>query len=131
MKNASSTPIHSNPQVFHSLNYSSFDATALENFISFGEDMPFPEDHIVKNRAELDSIPFDVQHLWIGRLDTSGITEYSFNSFQSLRSLVIGNNMFWEGTRCELSNLPSLYSIIMGRNCFECAVSFSLTGLNS
>ena len=112
-----------------SLLSSSLDAPALDNYISFGEDMPSPEDHVVKNRTELDSIPLDVQHLCLGRLDTSGITEYPFNSFQSLRSLVIGKSAFWECTRFELSNLPSLLSIVICNYSFFNAPLFSLTGL--
>ena len=84
--------------------------------------------HVVKSRTELDTLPLDMEDLWIGRFDTTGITEYSFSAFQSLRSLVIGNSIFWEVTSFELSNLPSLQSIDIGRS-FRYALSFSLTGL--
>ena len=83
----------------------------------------------MKSRTELDTLPLDVEDLWIGRLDTSGITEFSFNSFQSLESLIISNGIFWEATSFELSNLPQLQSIDIGKNCFRYAYVFSLTGL--
>ena len=113
----------------HSLISSSFDAIGLENYISFGDKTPSSTSYVVKNRTELDSIPLDVEDLWIGRFDTSRMTEYSFNSFQSLESLIIGNGIFWEATSFELSNLPSLQSIGIGDKCFYWAPSFSLTGL--
>ena len=65
----------------------------------------------------------NVEDLWIGRFDTSGITEFSFNAFQSLKSFVIGNDVFWEVTSFELSNLPQLQSVKLGRSAFECVHS--------
>ena len=113
----------------HSLISSSFDATGLENYISFGDNTPSSTSCVVKNRTSLNSIPLNVEDLWIGRFDTSGITEFSFNTFQSLESLTISNGIFWEVTSFELNNLPSLQSIDIGHCCFYCASSFSLTGL--
>ena len=113
----------------HSLISSSFDATSLEYYISFGDKTPSSTSYVVKNRASLNSIPLNVEDLWIGRFDTSGITEFPFNRFQSLKSLVIGNSIFWGVTSFELSNLPSLQSIEIGVRCFYWAPSFSLTGL--
>ena len=113
----------------HSLIMSSFDATGLEYYISFGDRTPSSTSHIVRNRTELDSIPLNVEDLWISRFDTTGITEFPFNRFQSLKSLVIGNSIFWGVTSFELSNLPSLQSIEIGVRCFYWAPSFSLTGL--
>ena len=106
-----------------------FDASGLEQLILFGDKLPSSTSHVVKQRAELQSIPLDVEDLWIQRFNTAGITEYSFNAFQSLKSLVIGNNLFWTVTRFELSNLPSLESIDVGAWCFVTTPSFSLTGL--
>ena len=113
----------------HSLISSSFDAIGLENYISFGDKIPSSTSYVVRNRTELDSIPLDVEDLWIGRFDTSGITEFSFNTFQSIQSLVIGNGIFWTVASFELSNLPQLQSIDIGDYCFYDASSFSLTGL--
>ena len=113
----------------HSLISLSFDATGLETYISFGDITPSSTSCVVKNRASLNSIPLNVEDLWIGRFDTSGLTEFPFNRFQSLKSLVIGNDIFWEATSFELSNLPSLQSIDIGSDCFFWAPSFSLTGL--
>ena len=97
---------------------SSFDAPVLENYIYFGDMIPSSTSHVVKNRTELDSIPLDVENLWIGRFDTSEITEYSLSLFQSLQSLVIGNSIFWT-TDFELSNLPNLQSVVFGNCAFE------------
>ena len=108
---------------------SSFDAIGLENYISFGDKTPSSTSCVVKNRTQLDSIPIEVEDLWIGRFDTTGLTEYSFNAFQSIQSLVIGNGTFWTVTSFELSNLPQLQSIDIGDYCFYDASSFSLTGL--
>ena len=98
---------------------SSFDATGLEYYISFGDRTPSSTSHIVRNRTELDSIPLNVEDLWIGRFDTSGITEFSFNTFQSLGSLIIGNGIFWTVASFELSNLPSLQSVNLGYAAFR------------
>ena len=102
----------------HSLISSLFDATGLENYISFGDKTPSSTSYVVKNQTSLNSIPLDVEDLWIGRFDTSGITEFSFNTFQSLESLVIGNGIFWEVTSFELSNIPQLRSVKLGRFAF-------------
>ena len=107
---------------------SSFDAAGMEEYISFGEKTPLSTSHVVRNRTELDSIPSDVRDLWIGLFDTSGIIDYSFNCFQSLQSLVIGNGLFWGLTSFALVNLPSLQSIDIGQRSFFWTASFSLTG---
>ena len=113
----------------HSLIMSSFDAPDLQQYISFGDKTPSSTSYVVKNRASLNSIPLNVEDLWISRFDTSGITEFSFNRFQLLKSLTISRYMFMKVTRLELSNIPSLQSIDIGHYCFEYTPSFSLTGL--
>ena len=91
------------------------DAAALENYISFGKKTPSSTSHVVRNRIMLESIPLDVEDLWIGCFDTSGLTEFSFNRFLSLKSLVLGSNTFCYVTQFELNGLPSLQSIIFGK----------------
>ena len=98
----------------HSLLSSSFDAPGLEYYLSYGDKTPSSTSHIVKNRTELDSIPLNVEDLWIQPFDTSELIEYSFNSFQSLQSLVIGKCLFWRVTRFEFTNLSQLQSITLG-----------------
>ena len=102
----------------HSLISSSFDATSLEYYISFGDKTPSSTSYVVKNRASLNSIPLDVEDLWIGRFDTTGIIEFSFNTFQLLKSLTISRYMFMEVTSFELSNLPQLQSVTLGNEAF-------------
>ena len=102
----------------HSLILSSFDASSLENYISFGDKTPSSTSCVVKNRTSLNSIPLNVEDLWIGRFDTTGITEFPFNRFQSIQSLVIGNGIFWEVTSFELNNLPQLQSVKLGNGAF-------------
>ena len=82
----------------------------------------------MRKLTELDSIPLDVEDLWIERFDDTGVTDFSFNAFQSLRSLVIGSGVFWGLSRFELKHLPSLQSIVIGGS-FRSSSSFSLTGL--
>ena len=113
----------------HSPISSSFDATGIENYLSFGTMEPSSASTVVRNRTELNSIPLNVEDLWIGRFDTSDVSEFSPNRFQSLKTLVIGNGLFWSVNRLELNNLPSLQSIDIGAWCFYRAPSFSLTGL--
>ena len=113
----------------HSPISSSFDATGLENYISFGKMKPSATSTVVRNRKELNSIPLNVEDLWIGRFDTSDVSEFSPNRFQSLKTLVIGNGLFWSVNRLELNNLPSLQSIDVGNDCFKYVRSLSLTGL--
>ena len=113
----------------HSRISSSFDASGLEYFISFGGKSPSPTSHVVRKSTELNSIPLDVKDLWIGRFDDTGVIDFSFSAFQSLQSLVIGNGVFWGLTSFELRHLPMLRSIDIGDNCFYWASSFSLAGL--
>ena len=127
--NASMEPIPSNPQVLILTYCKPFDAPGLEYYLSFGGKLPSSTSCVVKNRTQLDSIPMEVEDLWIGRFDTTGLTEYSFNAFQSIQSLVIGNGTFWTVTSFELSNLSQLQSIDIGDYCFWCVPSFSLIGL--
>ena len=113
----------------HSPISSSFDATGIENYLSFRTMEPSSASTVVRNRTELNSIPLNVEDLWIGRFDTSDVSEFSPNRFQTLKTLVIGNCLFWSVNRLELNNLPSLQSIDIGEYCFFLAPSFSLTGL--
>ena len=113
----------------HSPISSSFDATGIENYLSFRTMEPSSASTVVRNRTELNSIPLNVEDLWIGRFDTSDVSEFSPNRFQTLKTLVIGNCLFWSVNRLELNNLPSLQSIDLGDRCFKYAPSFSLTGL--
>ena len=77
----------------------------------------------------LNSIPLYVENLWIGCFDTSGLTEFSFNRFLSLKSLVLGSNTLWYVTQFELNDLPSLQSIDIGKYGFRYAPLFSLTSV--
>ena len=113
----------------HSPISSSFDAAALENYISFGKKKPSSTSHVVRNRIMLESIPLDVEDLWIGCFDTSGLTEFSFDRYLSLKSLVLGSNTFCYVTQFELNGLPSLQSIIFGKNSTCYTPSLSLTSL--
>ena len=113
----------------HSLISSSFDASTLENFISYDNQAPSPTSYVVKNQTELNSIPLDVEDFWISRVDTSEVSEFSPIKSQSLIILVIGNSLYWSVTKLELSGFPSLQSIVIGKWCFYNAPSFSLTGL--
>ena len=113
----------------YSLISSSFDAAVLENYINFGKQEPTVSSTVIRNRTELNSIPLDVEDLWIGRFDASYMYEILPSRFQSLKTLVIGNGLFWSVNRLELNNLTSLQSIVIGYACFNMAPSFSLTGL--
>ncbi|KAK8818954.1 hypothetical protein WA538_001534 [Blastocystis sp. DL] len=107
----------------------SSNATGLENYINFGKQEPTVSSTVIRNRTELNSIPLDVEDLWISRFDTSDVSEFSPSRFQSLKTLVIGNGLFWSVNRLELNNLTFLQSIEMGGACFCYAPSFSLTNL--
>ena len=113
----------------HSLISSSFDAAGLENYLNYGTMEPSSASTVVRNRTELNSIPLDVEDLWISRFDTSDVSKFSPSRFQSLKTLVIGNGLFWSVNILELNNLPSLQSIEIGEYCFYWTPSFSLTGL--
>ena len=84
---------------------------------------------VVRNRTELNSIPLDVEDLWISRFDTSDVSEFSSSRFQSLKTLVIGNGLFWSVNRLELNNLTSLQILYIGNGCFENVRMFELNGL--
>ena len=90
---------------------------------------PSASSTVVRNRTELNSIPLNVEDLWIGRSDTSDLSEFTPNRFQSLKTLVIGKGLFLLVNRLELNNLPSLQILYIGNWCFRDAPSLSLTGL--
>ena len=85
---------------------------------------------VVRNRTELNSIPLNVEDLWIGRFDTSDVSEFTQNRFQSLKTLVIGNGLFWSVNRLELNNQNSLQIIYIGDYCFGQLRVFELDGLS-
>ena len=103
----------------HSLISSSFDATGLENYISFGKLEPSPTSTVVRNRTEFNSIPLDVEDLWIGRFDASDVSEFSPSRFQSLKTLVIGNGCFGNVRVFELDGLGELESVVIGQQSFR------------
>ena len=112
----------------HSPLSSSFDASGLDNYINFGTMKPSASSTVVRNRTEYNSIPLDVEDLWISLFYASIVTEFSPGRFQSLKTLVIGNGLFWSVKTLELNN-PSLQSLYIGNGCFFLAPSFSLIGL--
>ena len=126
---ASTTPIPSNPQV-RILPFPHHSMLLLWRITSVLEKKkPSSTSHVVRNRIMLESIPLDVEDLWIGCFDTSGLTEFSFDRFLSLKSLVLGSNTFWNVTQFELNGLPSLQSIIFGKYSTCYTPSLSLTSL--
>ena len=113
----------------HSSIISSFDANDLGNYISYGGLEPSPTSFVVKNRTELNSIPLDVEDLWISPFNTTEVSEFSPSKYPSLKTLVIGRSVFWSVTKLELNDHPSLQFLSVGANCFYNSPSFSLTGL--
>ena len=113
----------------HSLISSSFDATGLENYISFGIMEPSATSTVVRNRTQLNSIPLNVEDLWIGRFVASDVSEFLPSRFQSLKTLVIGNGLFWLVNRLRLNNLTSLQILYIGDRCFKKVLVFELEGL--
>ena len=109
---------------------SSFDATGLENYINFGKQEPTVSSTVIRNRTELNSIPLDVEDLWISRFDASDMYELSPSRFQSLKTLVIGNGLFWSVNRLELNNQNSLQILYIGNGCFGKVRVFELDGLD-
>ena len=114
----------------HSLISSSFDAAALENYISFGKQEPTVSSTVIRNRTEFNSIPLDVEDLWIGRFDTSDVSEFLPSRFQSPKTLVIGDRQFWSVNRLELKNQNSLQILYIGNGCFGKVRVFELDGLS-
>ena len=114
----------------HSPISSSFDAAALENYINFGKQEPTVSSTVIRNRTEFNSIPLDVEDLWIGRFDASDVSEFLPSRFQSLKTLVIGNGLFWSVNRLELNNLTSLQILYIGNGCFVNVRVFELDGLS-
>ena len=110
---------------------SSFDAAGLENYINFGKQEPTVSSTVIRNRTELNSIPLDVEDLWIGRFDTSDVSEFTPNRFKSLKTLVIGNGTFWSVNRLELNNLTCLEMLYIGDYAFQNTGSFEMSNLTS
>ena len=114
----------------HSPLSSSFDAAGLENYINFGKQEPTVSSTVIRNRTEFNSIPLDVEDLWIGRFDASDMYEFLPSRFQSLKTLVIGNGLFWSVNRLELNNQNSLQILYIGDWCFRKVRVFELDGLD-
>ena len=114
----------------HSIISSSFDAAGLENYLNYGTMEPSSASTVVRDRTDLNSIPLDVENLWISRFDTSDVSEFSPSRFQSLKTLVIGNGLFWSVNRLELNNLTSLQILYIGNGCFGKVRVFELNGLS-
>jgi len=108
----------------------SFDAAGLENYLSFGTMEPSSASTVVRNRTELNSIPLNVEDLWIGRFDTSDVSEFLPSRFQSPKTLVIGDRQFWSVNRLELKNQNSLQILYIGNGCFGKVRVFELDGLS-
>ena len=115
---ASTTPIPSNPQV-RILSFPHHSMLLLWRITSVLEKKPSSTSHVVSSIMMLNSIPLYVENLWIGCFDTSGLTEFSFNRFLSLKSLVLGSNTLWNVTQFELNGLPQLQSVKLGSLAFE------------
>ena len=129
VKIASISPIPSNPQV-PILPFPHHSMLLLWRITSVLEKKkPSSTSHVVSSIMMLNSIPLYVENLWIGCFDTSGLTEFSFNRFLSLKSLVLGSNTLWYVTQFELNGLPSLQSIDIGKYGCRYAPSFSLTSV--
>ena len=109
---------------------SSFDAAGLENYINFGKQEPTVSSTVIRNRTEFNSIPLDVEDLWIGRFDTSDVSEFLPSRFQSPKTLVIGDRQFWSVNRLELKNQNSLQILYIGNGCFGKVRVFELDGLS-
>ena len=114
----------------HSPISSSFDATGLENYINFGKQEPTVSSTVIRNRTEFNAIPLDVEDLWIGRFDASDMYEFLPSRFQSLKTLVISNGLFWFVNRLRLNNLSSLQILYIGNGCFGNVRMFELDGLD-
>ena len=114
----------------HSPISSSFDAAVLENYINFGKQEPTVSSTVIRNRTEFNSIPLDVEDLWIGRFDASDMYEFLPSRFQSLKTLVIGNRLFLSVNRLELNNQNSLQILYIGDDCFGKVRVFELDGLS-
>ena len=114
----------------HSPISSSFDATGLENYLNFGKLEPSATSTVVRNRTEFNTIPLDVEDLWIGRFDTSDLSECTPSRFQSLKTLVIGNGLFWSVNILELNNLTSLQILYIGNGCYGKVRVLELDGLS-
>ena len=125
---ATCSPSPSNPQV-HILSFPHHSMLLLWRITSVLEKKPSSTSHVVSSIMMLNSIPLYVENLWIGCFDTSGLTEFSFNRFLSLKSLVLGSNTLWYVTQFELNGLPSLQSIDIGKYGCRYAPSFSLTSV--
>ena len=114
----------------HSPLSSSFDVAGLENYINFGKQEPTISSTVIRNRTEFNSIPLDVEDLWIVRFDASDMYEFIPSRFQSLKTLVIGNGLFWSVNRLELNNLTSLQILYIGNGSFVNVRVFELDGLD-
>ena len=72
-----------------------------------------------------------MEDLWIGRFDTSDVSEFTPNRFKSLKTLVIGNGTFWSVNRLELNNLTCLEMLYIGDYAFQNTGSFEMSNLTS
>ena len=109
---ASAASIPFNPQVFHSLIYSSFDATTFELYI----------------RSSSDSIQITLSDMISPELTEWVVSNGKYNNFNDtlsisgyskLKQIVIGNDCFGKVRLFELDGLNELESVVIGQRSFR------------
>ena len=95
---------------------SSFDATGLQHYLSFGN-MTVSTSAVISNQEELMTIP-DAEEVWIQRFPVTGLDRFVFPHLPSLRTLLLGNNSFSGVSSFELNELDSLEEVIILQKCF-------------
>ena len=70
---------------------------------------------MIRNQAELNGIPSDMEDLWISNFPVSGKRNLILNQQQSMKQLTIGFNALNSISKLELNGLGALESVVVMR----------------
>ena len=90
------------------------DANGLQDYISFGQQVP-SSSIVIRSQAELNRMPSDVEDMWIANSEIAKQKNLLLNQQQSMKNLTIGINALNGISMMELNGLESLERLVIMR----------------
>lgn len=86
----------------------------MQDYISFGQLVPSSSD-VIRNQAELNRIPNDVEDVWIAQFPLSKQNKLVLNQQHAMKNLTIGINALNGISMLELNGLKALERVVIMR----------------
>ena len=86
----------------------------MQDYISFGQLVPSSSD-VIRNQAELNRIPNDVEDVWIAQFPLSKQNKLVLNQQHAMKNLTIGINALNGISMLELNGLTALERVVIMR----------------